>query len=131
MNTSYINASHPNASAVCFKKNDLFLAAVLFLLAAAAGSWFYFTHRTPALRAEVTVDGTLVETLDLSQDQELTISGAGGGSNRLIVEDGAVWCAEASCPDHICIQQGKQSADGGLIVCLPNKMVVQVIGTTN
>ena len=117
-----------NQSSPIFKKSDLLLAAILLLLAGAAGISFYMSRRTPALRAEVTVDGQLVESLDLSENQELVIQGAGGGTNRLVVQGGAVWCSEASCPDHVCIEQGKQSESGGLIVCLPNRMMVQVIG---
>ena len=47
------------------KRNDLVLAVVLLLVAAVGGGAFYFTHREPAVLAEVTVDGRLVETLDL------------------------------------------------------------------
>lgn len=110
------------------KRQDLILAAVLLVLAAVLGGEYYFTHRTPAVRAEVTVDGEVVETLDLSKDQEITIHGAGGGTNHLIIKDGEIWCSEASCPDLVCVHQGKQSLDGSLIVCLPNRMIVQIIG---
>lgn len=110
------------------KRQDLILAAVLLLLAAVLGGGYYLTHRTPAVRAEVTVDGKLVETLDLSRDQEVTIQGARGGTNHLVVKDGEIWCSEATCPDRVCIHQGKQSLDGSLIVCLPNLMIVQIIG---
>lgn len=111
-----------------FKKQDLILAIVLLLIAGISGTGYYLTHRTPALRAEVTIDGELVKTLDMSKNQEVVIEGKHGGKNTLIVEGGQIWCAEASCPDHVCVHQGKQSLDGGLIVCLPNLMIVQVIG---
>lgn len=110
------------------KKHDFLLVTAVLLIAVLTGAWYYFTHRTPAVRAEVTVDGTLVEILDLSKDQEITIQGARGGTNHLIVQNGEIWCSEASCPDSVCIHQGKQSLDGSLIVCLPNLMIVQIIG---
>lgn len=110
------------------KRNDLILAIVLLVIALISGGGYYLTHRTPALRAEITVDGKLVETLDLSKDQEITIHSAHNGTNRLIIQNGAIWCAEASCPDGVCVHQGKQERDGDLIVCLPNLMIVQVIG---
>lgn len=111
------------------KKHDLILVILLLALAALLGGWYYWTHRTPALRAEVTVDGDLVEVLDMSKDQEVTIQGPRGGTNHLIVRDGQIWCDDATCPDKVCIHQGKQSLDGGIIVCLPNYMIVQVIGS--
>ena len=110
------------------KRNDMLLVMVLLVLAAILGGGYYWMHRIPAIRAEVMVDGELVETLDLSKNQEVTISGPGGGVNRLVVEDGKIWCEEASCPDKVCIRQGKQSQDGGQIVCLPNRMFVKVTG---
>lgn len=110
------------------KKRDLILVLVLLALAAALAGGYYLTHRTPAMRAEVTVDGELVEVLDLSKDQEVTIQGPHGGSNVLVVQNGEIWCSEATCPDKVCIHQGKQSMSGEIIVCLPNYMMVQVIG---
>lgn len=110
------------------RRNDLILAVILLLIAAISGGAYYVTHRTPAIRAEVTIDGRLVETLDLSKDQEIVINGAHGGTNKLIIENGEIWCAQASCPDSVCIYQGKQSRDGDLIVCLPNLMIVKIVG---
>lgn len=110
------------------KKHDFLLIITVLLIASVTGAWYYYTHRTPAVRAEVTIDGTLVEVLDLSKDQEITIRGIRGGTNHLIVQNGEIWCSEASCPDSVCIHQGKQSLDGSLIVCLPNLMIVQIIG---
>ena len=80
------------------KRNDMLLVMVLLVLAAILGGGYYWMHRIPAIRAEVMVDGELVETLDLSKNQEVTISGPGGGVNRLVVEDGKIWCEEAFCP---------------------------------
>lgn len=110
------------------KRNDLILAVLLLVIALVGGGGYYLAHRAPALRAEVTVDGELVETLDLSEDQEITIRGANNGTNHLIVQNGAVWCDEASCPDKVCVNQGKQDRDGELIVCLPNRMIVKIVG---
>lgn len=108
------------------RKHDLILALLLLLAAAVLGGGYAFTHRAPALRAEVSVDGKLIETLELSRDTELTVEGFHGGTNHLVVKDGQIWCDEATCPDKICIHQGKQSLEGSLIVCLPNRMIVKV-----
>ncbi len=111
------------------KRNDAVLAMILIVLAIVFGGGYYWMHRAPALWAEIKVNGELVKTLDLSKNQEVTIPGAGGGENRLAVENGTIWCVEASCPDKVCVHQGKQSRDGEQIVCLPNRMVVKVIGS--
>ena len=110
------------------KKNDMILAAVLLALALVTGGVYYGLHRSPAAYAEVSVDGTVVEKLDLTVDREYTVESADGGVNRLVVEDGSVWCEEANCPDALCVRQGKQNRDGSVIVCLPHRMIVKIIG---
>jgi len=88
----------------------------------------YVSHRPPAATAQISVDGKVVEILDLSKDTELTVTGPGGGTNHLIVKDGEIWCSEASCPDKVCVHQGKKHLSSDTIVCLPNKMVVTITG---
>lgn len=111
-----------------FGKRDIILAAVILLIAAAVFEYNYMTNRTPAATARITVDGKAVKTLDLAKDTELTIEGANGGTNHLIVKDGEIWCDEASCPDKVCVHQGKKRLNSDTIVCLPNKMIVTIRG---
>ena len=110
------------------EKRDLALTATLLAASAAMGMGYYLTHLAPAVRAEVAVDGKTVETLDLSKDQEITIRGAQGGTNFLVIQDGTIRCSQASCPDKVCVRQGRQSRDGDMIVCLPNRVTVRVSG---
>lgn len=49
------------------------------------------------------------------------------GYNVLHIEGGQIWIHDASCPDKICISQGKISHDGEIIVCLPNKMLIKIV----
>lgn len=108
------------------KKDLLFIAAILL----AAGLAFLFFRPQPSeslSRAEISVDGKAVMELDLSEDQVLTVDGAGGGYNRIQVRDGAVSVLEASCPDKVCVHTGTVRYPGETIVCLPNRMIVTVI----
>ena len=147
-----MNTEHPTS-----KKKDLLLIVLLLLIAAALWAGHHLKDRAqapqeestvseadtdtsppaneastegadmPLLRAEVTIDGQLKAVLDLAEDQEVTIESITGGTNHLIVQDGEIWCDDASCPDSVCIHQGHQSMDGDIIVCLPNLMIVQLI----
>ena len=108
------------------KKDLLFIAAILL----AAGLAFLFFRPQPSeslSRAEISVDGKTVMELDLSEDQALTVDGAGGGYNRIQVRDGAVSVLEASCPDKVCVHTGTVRYPGETIVCLPNRMIITVI----
>lgn len=110
-------------------KRDMILAAAILLIAAAVFGFNYIIHRAPAAAvARITVDQTVVETLDLSKDTELTVTGPDGGANHLIVRDGEIWCSEATCPDKVCVRQGRKRLGNDTIVCLPNKMIVTIIG---
>ena len=76
---------------------------------------------------QVRVDGTVIKEFPLSEDVSWEIPGAGGRSNRLIIRDGEAWIEEASCPDGLCIHMGKISKSGQSVVCLPNRVVVEIM----
>lgn len=82
----------------------------------------------PARYLEITVDGNLYETLDLDQDTEILVKGYQGGTNRIVIQNGKVHVSDASCPDKICIHQGTIEQTGESIVCLPNRMIAQIMG---
>lgn len=109
------------------KKRDLLLVIGILIIAGGfyIGNWFL--NQKPVTTVEVTVDGTIVETLDLTQNTELTISGANGGTNHLVILDGEIYISDASCPDKVCIHQGKIHQNGEMIVCLPNLMIAKVV----
>ena len=102
------------------QKRDVILAAAILLLAAAAFGISHYIRRTPAAIAQ--------ETLDLSKDTEITVTSSNGGTNHRIVKDGEIWCSEASCPDKVCVHQGKKHLNSDTIVCLPNQMIVTITG---
>ena len=45
----------------------------------------------------------------------------------IFLKDGKVKMTEASCPDHVCIRQGTIDAPGETVVCLPNKVVLEIV----
>ena len=110
------------------RKRDIYLILAILGIAAATFAYGHFSHRPPAVTAQIQVDGTVVKTLDLSQDTEITVSSANGGYNRLVVKGGEIWCSEASCPDKICVHQGRKHLSSDTIVCLPNQMIITITG---
>ena len=49
------------------------------------------------------------------------------GHNTLVIEGGKAHIEEADCPDHYCEQQGEISKTGETLVCLPHKLVAEVV----
>lgn len=108
-------------------KRELILITVLFFIASGWAFGQKLLFSAPASIARVSVDGEVTASLDLKKDQEFTVTGVHGESNHLIVKDGEIWCESASCPDKVCVRQGKQSQNGSTIACLPNRMIVTVV----
>ena len=81
--------------------------------------------REDGAMARVTVDGSVVAEYSLSSDGEYSL---GGGSNILVIENGYAYMKYASCPDGLCKSQGKVCHSGERIVCLPNRVMVEIIG---
>ena len=96
----------------------LLLAAVLFFL--------YFNKGEEGAGVIVRVDGAETARYSLSESGRYELN---GGTNILVIEDGAACMLEADCPDHICVSQGKVRYTGQCITCLPNKLTVTVYGT--
>lgn len=62
---------------------------------------------------------------------EFTIGDKDAGYNTVHIENGEVWIHDASCPDKNCINQGKISNDGEIIVCLPNQLLIKIVEDEN
>ena len=108
-------------------KKDLLLIAVVLAIAAGGFLVNYMVHRQPAATLEVTVDSQPAATFDLSKNVDTIIEGYNGGTNHLVIENGVAWISEASCPDKVCVHQGRISMNGELIVCLPNRMIAKIV----
>ena len=108
-------------------------AILLLLLAAAAASAVCLLRFRPGTErpvARITRDGALVEEVDLSRVEEpyTLVLKDGRGSNTVLVEPGRIRISEADCPDQICVRQG-WIGDGTVpIVCLPHRLIVEIVG---
>ena len=107
------------------KTKELLLLFLLFLL---CGTLFAIRHFTasPKNSIKITVCGREQGIYDLSCDQVIQI----GETNVCEIRDGQVRMIEADCPDQLCIKQGAFGADGGMIVCLPNRVVIEPASST-
>lgn len=67
-------------------------------------------------------DSVLYKILDINTDATIDVD----GTNRVVIKDGFVYMEDATCPDKLCIGQGKINSSYKSIVCLPNKVSVSV-----
>ncbi len=100
------------------------IAVIAIVAAAALTIWLFPQSGGIGRFAEVRVDGNLKETLDLrGGNAEYNFAGV-----TLRVEDGYVYAPHAECPDLVCVRRGKISKPGQAIVCVPNRVSVEIKG---
>ena len=111
---------------VIILKTKYWIALLAIMLLICIGISFLTLGGADASRAQITSDGRIIRTVDLTLDQEFTVE-SGGGYNVVTVKDGKIAVTEASCPDHYCMARGFCNS-GAQIVCLPNKLVIEFLG---
>lgn len=110
------------------RKNDirLIVAIVGIALVFYAGIRFYQEANTKNGVAVVLVDGVEYGRYPLHVDLTEKILLRDGSYNLLEIKEGKADITEASCPDGICVKHRAVSRKGESIVCLPNKLVVEI-----
>ena len=110
------------------KKNDVIMIGIIVVIALVAlclvnlyGKW-----NTKDAQAVVTIDGTEYGRYPLSEDRTVKIESENNGYNLLIIEKGDARIEEASCPDKVCVRHKPIDKTGETLVCLPNKVVVEI-----
>lgn len=108
---------------------------ILTLLAAAAAvstaAIFWGKGGTDRPVARITLNGELIQEIDLEEvtvPYSFTVEGEKGLTNTILVEHGRIRVSQAGCPDQICVNQGFISDGTAPIVCLPNRLMIQIVG---
>lgn len=114
------------------KKADVIIIAILLVLAlgGVTVSKLLFNHKYANKYVEIYQNGKLYQKI-LVKDKEFkkTIEiKTRLGRNVVLIENGGVKMVDADCQDKICVKEGFKSSVGQTIVCLPNKLVVEING---
>ncbi len=100
------------------KKDFIFISIVLAAVVSAA--LFLRFPKNPDT-VSVYVDGELFGEYSLSLDTEISVN----GTNTVKIENGEAYMFSSTCPDKLCIHQGKIGKTGKSIICLPNRVSVE------
>ncbi len=103
------------------RKEKLFITGILIL---AAVLWLAMALLRPRNYGtiKITVAGEVLGSYSLGKDQVIKI----GDTNVCEIKDGEARMISATCPDHLCIDhQGPIDETGGMIICLPNRVVIE------
>lgn len=109
------------------KRKDLILILVIAAVALLGMGAARLLEPRDVSQVQVTVDGAVVLNVPLSRDATYEIPQADGSLNVIEVKGGGVRMVEANCRDGVCISQGETRRAARTIVCLPHKLVVQLV----
>lgn len=101
----------------------------------------YLIASNPALSPDYGQDGAkeaqpvLVElqkedagTWEMAAEEQAALQQA-NDYNIFLCQDGKVRMLVSNCPDQICVRHNAVSATGENIICLPHKMMIEIIGS--
>jgi len=112
-----------------FKQNLIFAAAVLLLAAGLFGWRWYAAQQTAGLPVKAQlIYGEENTVLDIALDKDARYDiDTGFLTVHLDVKDGAIAFVDSPCPDHICENYGRLSAEDQQAVCLPARAAVMIV----
>ncbi len=103
------------------KKNEWILVLGILVLVGLTGAFLY-GRRTSGAWVTVQVDGEDYGRYSLGEDQVIEI----GETNRLEIKEGKASITYGNCPDQICVETGAIGRAHEVIVCMPNRVVVEI-----
>lgn len=107
------------------KKREIILIAVILVI---AGLLWLFTSQPWKKKdigsIKISVYGKEFGEYPLSEDQVINIE----STNVCEIKDGKAFMQDSYCPDHLCEHMPYiDGVNGGLIVCLPNQVIIEGI----
>lgn len=102
-----------------FKKRDIIIYFFIFLSAFSA--FFAVIKKESGKSAVVSQNNKIVIKADLSEDREIKLE-----HNTIVIKNDEVFMLCADCPDKVCVKKGKISKKGESIICLPNRVAVEI-----
>ncbi|MCD6327781.1 NusG domain II-containing protein [bacterium] len=103
---------------------------VIFLVLGASALsmiWAGSSRPCTTMDVEIIAAGECAYRAPLSKD--FTFEAIGPlGPTTVVCQDGSVFVSESCCPNKTCVKMGKASTCGQIIVCVPNQIVVRIVG---
>lgn len=107
-------------------KKDILLAVCVLVAAGAGLLAVRLAGHSQGRQLRITVDGKEYGIWNLDEEQEIEVS-TDRGYNRIEIRGNKACMKEADCPDGYCRRQGSISLTGETIICLPHRLVAEVL----
>ena len=106
------------------KPRDFILVIALLILTIICYLGLNFNASKMGGKVVIKVDKEIFGEYDIDIDRVIQIK----DGNTCEIKGGEVFMTHANCPDHYCINQGRIRLSHQSIICLPNKVIIEIIG---
>ncbi len=103
------------------------IAIIVLVVLLAISIWLVpYAFKADGEWVEVSHDGRPAYKLSLIEDKTVEVNGC-----TVEISGGAARVSSATCPDKICVKSGEISKKGEVIVCVPNRISIEVFGVSS
>lgn len=117
------------------KKRDFLLIAAVLVVSLAAFGIVRFARQTSGAPTQIriSVGDSPVQTVPFGVPAEISLPQENGAENVVVVTATSVYMKSSTCKNQLCVHQTPITAENleerpmaGLIVCLPNRVTIEV-----
>lgn len=109
-----------------FKKKDMVIIVLVLVVAAIMALVMNYGQGKAGGTVRIMIDGEEYGTYLILENRTIEVVSE-TGYNKVVLENGMVSMVEADCPDQYCVEHNAISKTNETIVCLPHKLVVEVL----
>ena len=112
-----------------FRKGDWLAILLVAALAVCTAAAYAVGDSTQSGMVQVFQEGKLIREMALETDAEMIVEG--DYRNAVTIADGKVFFSDSDCPGRDCVHSGRISLPGRSLVCLPNRVEIRVVGSSD
>ena len=109
------------------KKRDIFVIIIMILISVITYFIFVKDNNQVGTKVVVMINNVEDKVFDINDSIEYKIN-TEYGYNILKIENGYADVIESNCPDKNCVNQKRINKNNEKIICLPNKVIIEVKG---
>ena len=109
------------------KKADIVLL-IIILVVGIPLSVLSLTEGIGGDKVRISLDGEIYGVYPLGEDREIDVT-EDGHTNHITIKVGQVSMSYSTCRNQVCVNTGAISQTKDAIVCLPNRVVVEIISS--
>lgn len=112
------------------KKGDIKIIILVMIIVIISSVYMLINQSMKqSLILRITKDDVVLHEFKLSDSYENVIRIEDDGEINVVhISNGEVWIEEANCFNQVCVKEKPIDAAGEAIVCLPHKLIIEIVG---